>query len=220
MTTKPVMIYFRAPDDNDVTKGDAIVVLAYDNVLPVDVVVCNSWNDFSDVLKLDPHQIIFHVSMLTHTSITVYEFVDMIRTLKKVTVGYQIPLAVSIERDTPAAMIKEFQKCDLHGIVPSSVSFGIDETYKGIQALFNRIPYWPKHILEQLPGAKQPKTEIYALTPRQFDVLNLIKDRGLSNKQIAKALHISESTVKLHITEIFKKYGVRTRTQLAVFSHS
>ena len=86
--------------------------------------------------------------------------------------------------------------------------------------MFNRIPYWPKHIIEQLTGAKKPKNQTHALTPRQVDVLHLIKDRGLSNKQIAKALHITESTVKLHITEIFKKYGVRTRTQLAVFSHS
>jgi DNA-binding NarL/FixJ family response regulator len=56
------------------------------------------------------------------------------------------------------------------------------------------------------------------LTPRESQILTLIQDRGVSNKIIAKMLHITESTVKLHITHIFKKYGVKNRTQLALFS--
>jgi DNA-binding NarL/FixJ family response regulator len=220
---KPISVYFRKgwrEYYESYGKNEITSKLVQSPDLPWETKMCDNWDELSDVLKLNPHQIIFHVSMLDHNGITVHEFVDMIRTLKKVTVGHRIPLAIGIEKDTPAAMIKEFQKCELHGIVPSVTGFGIDETHKGIEALFNRIPYWPKHIIEQLTGAKKPKVEKHSLTPRQVDVLHLIKDRGLSNKQIAKALHITESTVKLHITEIFKKYGVRTRTQLAVFSHS
>jgi hypothetical protein len=43
--------------------------------------------------------------------------------------------------------------------VPSADTFGYAETYKGVEALFNRIPYWPKHILDQLPGAKKKITK-------------------------------------------------------------
>jgi DNA-binding CsgD family transcriptional regulator len=38
--------------------------------------------------------------------------------------------------------------------------------------------------------------------------------KGLSNKHIAQRLGVAESTVKMHLTAIFKAYGVRTRTQL------
>jgi len=55
------------------------------------------------------------------------------------------------------------------------------------------------------------------LTPRQAEILLWVQ-RGLSNKQIAKRLNLVESTVKLHMTGILKKYGVKNRTQLAVFS--
>lgn len=79
----------------------------------------------------------------------------------------------------------------------------------------------PKKIRDLLkPKKKKQKsvTEIITLTPRQSQIYRLISTRGASNKTIAKTLNISESTVKLHISAILKKYGVRNRTQLAVFS--
>jgi DNA-binding CsgD family transcriptional regulator len=54
-----------------------------------------------------------------------------------------------------------------------------------------------------------------ALPPRQRAVLELII-QGHSNKQIAKALGISEKTVKVHVCILFQKLGVGTRTSAAV----
>ncbi|TDE85622.1 response regulator transcription factor [Deinococcus sp. S9] len=53
------------------------------------------------------------------------------------------------------------------------------------------------------------------LTPRELDVLRLIAD-GLANKEIAAALEISVSTVKLHVQEILVKLQAADRTQAAV----
>ena len=53
------------------------------------------------------------------------------------------------------------------------------------------------------------------LTPQQFRVLKMIAD-GLLNKQIAYDLHISEATVKAHLTAIFRKLGVTNRTQVVI----
>ncbi len=50
------------------------------------------------------------------------------------------------------------------------------------------------------------------LSPREVDVLNRLA-QGASNKQIATALAISEHTVKFHITSIFAKLGVSSRTE-------
>jgi DNA-binding NarL/FixJ family response regulator len=53
------------------------------------------------------------------------------------------------------------------------------------------------------------------LTPQQFRVLDMLAD-GLLNKQIAAELQVSEATIKAHVTAIFRKLGVRSRTQAAV----
>jgi DNA-binding NarL/FixJ family response regulator len=53
------------------------------------------------------------------------------------------------------------------------------------------------------------------LTPRESEVLNLIA-QGLTNRAIAETLFVSPATVKLHVTHILEKLGVRSRTEAAL----
>jgi len=50
------------------------------------------------------------------------------------------------------------------------------------------------------------------LTPREIEVLSAIGE-GLTNKSIARRLDISLHTVKFHVESLFRKLGVRTRTE-------
>lgn len=50
------------------------------------------------------------------------------------------------------------------------------------------------------------------MTSREIEVLRMLGS-GLSNKEIAKTLHISEHTVKFHVASIFQKLEVSTRAQ-------
>ncbi len=50
-----------------------------------------------------------------------------------------------------------------------------------------------------------------SLSSREIEVLELVA-RGLSNKQLARSLHLSEATVKSHLIHIFDKLGVADRT--------
>jgi DNA-binding NarL/FixJ family response regulator len=54
------------------------------------------------------------------------------------------------------------------------------------------------------------------LTPREEEVLNLVGE-GLANKQIARRLGISEKTVKAHLTSVFQRIGVVSRTEAAIW---
>lgn len=68
---------------------------------------------------------------------------------------------------------------------------------------------------------KRPEQDpIYTLTDREMDVLRLIAT-GLSNKQIATQLFISEETVKVHIRNLLRKLNVHSRVAATVlyFEH-
>ena len=57
------------------------------------------------------------------------------------------------------------------------------------------------------------------LTPRESDVLRLIA-AGKSNREIARALFVSEATVKTHVNRIFAKTGSRDRTQAIRYAYT
>ena len=60
------------------------------------------------------------------------------------------------------------------------------------------------------PAASE--SEVESLTPREMETLEMLAE-GLSNKQIAARLHISEHTAKFHVNSILGKLGAGTRTE-------
>ncbi|HXV33835.1 MAG TPA: helix-turn-helix transcriptional regulator [Gaiellaceae bacterium] len=60
--------------------------------------------------------------------------------------------------------------------------------------------------------------DAHGLTRRELEVLNLVSE-GLSNREIAGALVISEHTVARHLQNIFRKLGVSSRTAASAFAH-
>jgi DNA-binding NarL/FixJ family response regulator len=61
-----------------------------------------------------------------------------------------------------------------------------------------------------IPAASE--SEVESLTPREMETLEMLAE-GLSNKQIAARLHISEHTAKFHVNSILGKLGAGTRTE-------
>jgi DNA-binding NarL/FixJ family response regulator len=57
------------------------------------------------------------------------------------------------------------------------------------------------------------------LTPREAEVLSLVA-QGLSNREIASALVVSEATVKTHINHVFAKIGARDRAQAVHYAYT
>ncbi|MEW6345681.1 MAG: response regulator transcription factor [Pseudomonadota bacterium] len=76
----------------------------------------------------------------------------------------------------------------------------------------------PPEIFARLLGGRKPSrpmasaVHIEALTSREIDVLAMLAE-GLSNKEIARQLAISDNTVKFHLSSIFGKLGATSRTE-------
>lgn len=132
------------------------------------------------------------------------------------------PIAVSAHVNTDLNLFKQIAGTDVIGIYPAGIEFTIEDKIAALTALLDGRCYMPAAIAEKIkPTSKKKvaKKDTTTLTTRQAQILQLICDRGASNKVIANTLKISESTVKLHITSVLKKYGVRNRTQLALFAN-
>ncbi|WP_370643491.1 response regulator [Micrococcus sp. ACRRV] len=67
-------------------------------------------------------------------------------------------------------------------------------------------------VAERLLGRTTGSTAASALSAREIELLELIA-RGDTNREAARALFLSEATVKTHLVHIFQKLGVDTRTQ-------
>ncbi|SEM93096.1 response regulator [Nonomuraea pusilla] len=74
----------------------------------------------------------------------------------------------------------------------------------------------------QEPAGGAPSKDVHAtlagLTSREIEVLTLV-GRGLSNAELAKALTLSETTVKTHVARIFTKLALRDRAQAVVVAY-
>jgi DNA-binding NarL/FixJ family response regulator len=84
----------------------------------------------------------------------------------------------------------------------------VAEVIKAIRHISVGKPYFSDGLEEKLAVRREEEN----LTPRELAVLQLVAT-GHSNKEIVAALHVSLSTVKLHLQNIFSKLGAQDRTQ-------
>lgn len=99
-------------------------------------------------------------------------------------------------------------KQDFEGIVPA------------LKAVFGGQSVFGGDIVSKIPVLLQSKEEFdyghYDITEKEQRMIELVAE-GLSNKEIAEKLFLSEGTVRNYISTVLEKLGLRDRTQLAVF---
>jgi two-component system nitrate/nitrite response regulator NarL len=94
----------------------------------------------------------------------------------------------------------------------------IDEIAYGIKTIERGGKFFSSAIMENLNKKSEDERYLETLTNRELDVLSLIS-QGYSNERISKALYISESTVKKHITNILSKLNLQSRADAIVFAN-
>ena len=83
--------------------------------------------------------------------------------------------------------------------------------------IFNRLGAQPDAARVSAEFQKEKKIYPHGLSAREGEVLKLVAD-GLSNKAIGKKLFISERTVERHISNLFAKIGVTSRSGLTAYA--
>ena len=87
------------------------------------------------------------------------------------------------------------------------------ELIDAITTVHRDLRYLPRTALDRLAE----RTSVTDLTPRETEVLTCIT-QGRSNREIAEQLHISEKTVRIHVSAVLDKMGARDRTQATIFA--
>ena len=96
---------------------------------------------------------------------------------------------------------------------PEDLVRAIRDVHRGESSLH---PAVAQRLISRLRGGeREPERE--ELSERELEVLKLIA-RGLSNREIAKALSISEPTVRTHVSNILRKLSLKSRTQAALYA--
>jgi two-component system, NarL family, response regulator YdfI len=94
----------------------------------------------------------------------------------------------------------------------SEIIAAVEATASGLIVLDPDVVEYTLTLVELTGQQKVLLPPTFALTPREVEVLEMLGS-GMGNKPIAKNLNISEHTVKFHLSSIFQKLGVSTRTE-------
>ena len=127
----------------------------------------------------------------------------------------QIPV-VMVSAQEEAAVVQRSREFGASGFIPKSSP--LEAIQDAVRAVLDGDTWWPPQVEEAAALSEEVRAAsegLASLTPQQFRVLTMVCE-GLLNKQIAYELSVSEATVKAHVTAIFRKLGVRTRTQAAL----
>jgi DNA-binding NarL/FixJ family response regulator len=124
---------------------------------------------------------------------------------------------VLVSATSDAGVMRRAVDLGASGFIPKSST--VETISEAIAAVLDGEIWLPEAALAldeaNLSESDELSRRVATLTPQQFRVLEMLAE-GLLNKQIAAELQVSEATVKAHVTAIFRKLGVRSRTQAAV----
>ena len=127
-----------------------------------------------------------------------------------------LPVVV-VSATSDAVMMRRAVDLGASGFIPKSSP--VETISEAIAAVLEGEIWLPEAALalddSTLSEYEELARRVASLTPQQFRVLDMLAE-GLLNKQIAAELQVSEATIKAHVTAIFRKLGVRSRTQAAV----
>lgn len=173
-------------------------------------------DDFLDSRQADCYKVV-----LINARLIQYPLADFFKQFQHNTPQARI---VVFAADADHQFLKSLMRAGVYGFVPLDAS--IDELCSAVLAVKSGQLWFDKALLDEMViGAIEFERMIeesikerisvlhQQLTKRERDVFALVME-GLSTKEIAAQIHMSEPTVKQHLTRLFKKFDASNRSQL------
>ncbi|MCS6888086.1 MULTISPECIES: response regulator [Chloroflexus] len=142
--------------------------------------------------------------------------VETTRRLKAVSPSSQVIVLTSFADDNkvfPAIKAGAISYL-LKDISPEELAHAVRAACRGEAVLH---PDVAAKLMQEFNTPRPNEAPVEQLTPREMDVLRLVA-KGMSNKEIADTLIVSEKTVKTHISNILSKLHLADRTQVAIYA--
>lgn len=137
---------------------------------------------------------------------------DLIETLRAGACGY---LLKNIQAETLVSAIKTAAQGE--SVVSPQMMGKLLGGVRGVAGRGAAAPSTQPAVARGAAAGAAEGGEVDKLSPREREILQFIA-RGQSNKEIARALDLSESTVKIHVQNMLRKLNLSSRVQAAVFA--
>ncbi|RFB29549.1 DNA-binding response regulator [Bacillus sp. ALD] len=198
-------------DDHHVVRKGLVFFLQTQPDLEIVGEASNGEEALKLATSLEPHIVLMDLSM------PVLDGIEATKELKKQAPHIQVMILTSfsdqdhvipaLEAGASGYQLKESD--------PDELVAAIRKLMNGENQLHPKVT---THLLTRLTKSSEKKVNfIDHLTKREKEVLKEIA-KGKSNKEIGVALHITEKTVKTHVSNILSKLGVQDRTQAALYA--
>jgi len=185
----------------------------------IEVTIAPTWAALIELMQDNNRNnmlVVFRLDFLERENMMLGEVLTMLSSLTKFVSTKTINIAVVVPSACDADLIAQLKRNEVLGIIPGMRFFDHSDTVEAYERLRRGQSHWPAVAIEAPMKRYVRKKKGVDLTKRQSEIFVLIAKRGLSNAKIAEILKISEYTVKIHVSAILRRYGVKNRTQLAL----
>ncbi|ENY70383.1 two-component system response regulator NarL [Aeromonas diversa] len=194
-------------DDHPLMRKGIVQLLSLEENFEVTGEAANGADAIAMARESEPDLILLDLNMKGLSGL------DTLRALRAEEITSRVViLTVSDSRQDVVALLKAgADGYLLKDTEPELLLAQLEEVMSGKQILSEPLrPY-----LENLYETDHLQEKLESLTRREMQILREIA-KGLSNKQVASVLHISEGTVKVHVKSLLKKLEAQSRVEAAV----
>ncbi|MBE9067446.1 response regulator transcription factor [Leptolyngbya cf. ectocarpi LEGE 11479] len=198
-------------DDEDIIRYGLNAILQCETAIEVVGEACNGQEAVEQAQRLTPDVVLMDIGMPGMSGVTatgkICQALPDTKVLILTTLTEDRHLHDAIQQGASGYLLKNVPPEDFIHIIQS--------THKGYMQFD---PTMGQKLHQQLksPAPNNSVNDWKGVTPREQEVLQLIAT-GASNREISQNLHITEKTVKNHVSNILSRVGLRDRTQLAIW---
>jgi DNA-binding NarL/FixJ family response regulator len=210
------MIHLLIVDDQNLVCQGLKTMLDLEEDLKVVGVASNGQSAIAKIATLKPDVVLMDVRMPVMdgreaTKIITQKFPE-IKVIVLSTFDDDLYIADSIKAGAKGYLLKDMPSEELAQAI-RSVNRGYSQMAPGLmEKLVQNV------VMEKPKIRKTVCQDLSQLTKREVEILYLV-GRGLTNREIAQKLYITEGTVKTHVTHILNRLNFRNRSQIAVYAN-